>query len=97
MLKTAIDAQQAKCDGLADALRIAEADLTSSEESYHALSEKFNDILDLSDVYQNADMATKKMVVSHLIDRVDMFRDYEIKITLNISVEQFLNTIEVCA
>ena len=97
MLKTAIDAQQAKCDSLADALRIAEADLTSSEESYRALSEKFNDILEWSDVYQNADMATKKMVVSHLIDRVDMFRDYEIKITLNISVEQFLNTIEVCA
>ena len=42
-------------------------------------------------------MATKKMVVSHLIDRVDIFRDYEIKITLNISVEQFLNTIELCA
>lgn len=41
-------------------------------------------------------MPTKKMIVSHLIDRVDVSRGYDIKITLNISVEQFLETIEVC-
>ena len=96
MLKAAIEAQQTKCGDLIDALRIAEADLTSSEESYRVLSGKFNDLLEWASVYQGSDMATKKMVVSHLIDRVDMFRGYEIKITLNISVEQFLNTIEVC-
>ena len=97
MLKAAIEAQQIKCDDLADTLRVAEADMTSSEESYRALAGRFDDLLEWSSVYQSADMATKKMVVSHLIERVDMFRDYEIKITLNISVEQFLNTIEVCA
>ena len=48
-------------------------------------------------MYNNADMAAKKMIVSRIIERVDMFRDYEIRITLNISIEQFLNTIEIVA
>lgn len=48
-------------------------------------------------MYNNADIAAKKMIVSRIIDRVDMYRDYEIKITLNISIEQFLNSIEMVA
>ena len=97
MLKDAIEAQQKKCNTLLSALQTAESELISSQDSYRALSGQFDDLLGWASVYQEADMATKKMVVSHLIDRVDMFRDYEIKITLNISVEQFLNTIELCA
>ncbi len=36
-------------------------------------------------------MAAKKMIVSHLIERVDVFRGYKLKIRLNISIEQFFN------
>lgn len=34
-------------------------------------------------------MAAKKMIVSHLIERVDVFKGYKLKIKLNISVGQF--------
>ena len=36
-------------------------------------------------------------IISRIIDRVDMHTGYDIKITLNISIEQFLNTIEMVA
>ena len=35
-------------------------------------------------------MAMKKMIVSKIIDRVDVYRDYHLKLKLNISMEQVL-------
>ena len=69
----------------------------AAENNLLAVSEKFDDMLEWAAMYNNADIAAKKMIVSRIIDRVDMYRDYEIKITLNISIEQFLNSIEMVA
>lgn len=69
----------------------------NAENNLLAVSEKFDDMLEWAAMYNNADIAAKKMIVSRIIDRVDMYRDYEIKITLNISIEQFLNSIEMVA
>ena len=97
MLRPVIDAQESKYADLVKKLRAAEEEMRDSESNRLALSEKFDDMLEWSAMYSNADIAAKKMIVSRIIDRVDMFRDYEIRITLNISVEQFLNTIEMVA
>ena len=79
------------------AYKEAEADYYDTENNLLAVSEKFDDMLEWAAMYNNADIAAKKMIVSRIIDRVDMYRDYEIKITLNISIEQFLNSIEMVA
>ena len=97
MLRPAIDTQERKYADLMNAYKEAEAEMHDSENNLLALSEKFDDLLEWGAIYDNADIAAKKMIVSRIIDRVDMFRDYEIKITLNISIEQFLNTIEMVA
>ena len=97
MLRPAIEAQERKYAALMTEYKEAEADLHDSENNLLALSEKFDDMLQWAYLYDNADIAAKKMIVSRIIDRVDMYRDYEIKITLNISIEQFLNTIELVA
>ena len=55
------------------------------------MSRQYDDLLEWSAAYQNATMPAKKMIVSHLIERVDVFRGYKLKIKLNITVEQFLN------
>ena len=75
----------------------AEEDMRDSENNLLNLAERFDDVLQWAAMYDKADMPAKKMIVSRIIERVDMFRDYEIKITLNISIEQFLNTIEMVA
>ena len=97
ILRPAIDTQERKYTDLMNAYKEAEAEMHDSENNLLALSEKFDDLLEWGAIYDNADIAAKKMIVSRIIDRVDMFRDYEIKITLNISIEQFLNTIEMVA
>ncbi len=97
MLRPVIEAQERKYAALMTEYKEAEADLHDSENNLLALSEKFDDMLQWAYLYDNADIAAKKMIVSRIIDRVDMYRDYEIRITLNISIEQFLNTIELVA
>lgn len=97
MLRPAIEAQERKYAALMTEYKEAEADLHDSENNLLALSEKFDNMLQWAYLYDNADIAAKKMIVSRIIDRVDMYRDYEIRITLNISIEQFLNTIELVA
>ena len=97
MLRPVIDAQERKYADLMKKLRAAEEDIHESENNLLALTEKFDDVLQWAAMYDNADIAAKKMIVSRIIDRVDMYRDYEIRITLNISIEQFLNTIEMVA
>ena len=95
MLKPAIDAQEQKHRNLLHALQEAEKELADNESNLRGITEQFDDLLEWSSIYSHSDMAAKKTIVSHLIDRVDIFRDYDIKITLNISVEQFLNTIDL--
>ena len=97
MLRPVIEAQERKYADLMTAYKEAEADYYDAENNLLAVSEKFDDMLEWAVMYNNADIAAKKMIVSRIIDRVDMYRDYEIKITLNISIEQFLNSIEMVA
>ena len=97
MLSTAIRKQADKCEAISKSLALAETEMNSGEHHFRELSEQFDDMLSWVDVYFGADIGTKKMIVSHLIDRVDVSKDYDITITLKISVEQFLETIEVCA
>lgn len=97
MLKPAIDAQERKYADLRKALREAQATLRDNETNLTTLAERFDTILEWAAMYDNAEIAAKKMIVSHIIDRVDMYAGYDIQIKLNISIEQFLNTIEMCA
>lgn len=97
MLRPVIESQERKYADLMTAYKEAEADYHDAENNLLAVSEKFDDMLEWAAMYNNADIAAKKMIVSRIIDRVDMYRDYEIKITLNISIEQFLNSIEMVA
>lgn len=97
MLKVALDKQEEKIREMTATLDEAEQELQALEESTVHIAERFNDLLSWAELYENADIAAKKMIVSHIIDRVDVYKGYEVKITLNISVEQFLNTIEMVA
>lgn len=58
------------------------------------LGQKYEALLAWSAAYENASMSAKKIIVSQMIDRVDVYRDYHLKLKLNISVEQFLVSLE---
>lgn len=91
LLNSIIEDKERECQQLQEAYRSAEQDIKAAEARLATMSRQYDDLLEWSAAYQNATMPAKKMIVSHLIERVDVFRGYKLKIKLNITVEQFLN------
>ena len=95
MLKAAMEKQERKIVELTASIKQAEEELNNAEESIYEIGDKFSDLMTWADLYDKADIHQKKMLISRIIERVDVYRDYDLKITMHISVEQFLNSIEL--
>ncbi len=54
-----------------------------------ALNAQYDDMISWAEMYDSASMESKKMIVSCLIKRVDVYRDYKLHIDFNIDFEQF--------
>ena len=54
-------------------------------------------IISWADMYDSASMEAKKMIVSCLIKRVDVYRDYKLYIDFNIDFEQFGAGLDISA
>ena len=48
------------------------------------LNAQYDDIISWADMYDSASMESKKMIVSCLIRRVEVYRDYRLHIDFNI-------------
>ena len=55
------------------------------------------DIISWADMYDSASMESKKMIVSCLIRRVEVYRDYRLHIDFNIDFEQFSAGLDISA
>jgi hypothetical protein len=53
------------------------------------VANEYNKFVNWSDVFDNASMEAKKMIVAQLIKRVNLWRDYKIDVEFNIDMEQF--------
>lgn len=94
LLNGVIQEQEKKCRELRDALATSEQEVSENESRLSVMGRQYDDLLEWAAVYDSASMSAKKMIVSHIIQRVDVFRGYELKLTLNISVEQFLGNLD---
>ena len=56
-----------------------------------------NFIISWADMYDSASMESKKMIVSCLIRRVEVYRDYRLHIDFNIDFEQFSAGLDISA
>ena len=54
-------------------------------------------IISWADMYDSASMESKKMIVSCLIRRVEVYRDYRLHIDFNIDFEQFSAGLDISA
>ena len=50
----------------------------------------YNQFVQWVDVYDAANMETKKMIVSQLFERIEVYRGYKLKVRLTITMQQFL-------
>lgn len=57
----------------------------------------YDDIISWADMYDSASTESKKMIVSCLIRRVEVYRDYRLHIDFNIDFEQFSAGLDISA
>lgn len=97
LLSSLVQEAEQKCGTLKLAYEEAQRNVEQSEVIMQELQVKYNQFIDWSNVYDTANIETQKMIVAQLIERVDVFRGYELKIKFAISVEQFLIGLDISA
>ena len=97
LLSSLVQETEQKCVALKVAYETAQQDVDQSEIIMQELQSKCDQFIDWSNVYDTASIETRKMIVAQLIERVDVFRGYELKIKFAISVEQFLIGLDISA
>lgn len=97
MLREAIVRAEEKCAGLEQDYEMAKKALDDNETYLEKLSAKYDRFVEWSDIYDTATIETKKMIVSQIIERVDVFRGYRLRIKFSISVEQFILGLDISA
>lgn len=97
LLSSLVQEAEQKCAALKLAYEEAQQNVEQSETVMQELQVKYDQFIDWSNVYDTANIETQKMIVAHLIERVDVFRGYELKIKFAINVEQFLIGLDISA
>jgi DNA invertase Pin-like site-specific DNA recombinase len=96
LLNSVIEEKKREYQQLKEAYHKADQELKNSANQLAKMGEQYDELLEWSSAYKNATMAAKKMIVFHLIERVDVFRGYKLKVKLKISGDQFFGGLGLC-
>ena len=77
------------CAALEQQLKAAQAAYDEGEALMANLNAQYDAVVGWSELYEFANIETKKMIVSCLIKRIDVYRGYRVHIEFNIDLEQF--------
>lgn len=72
----------------------AEKNVTDSEQLLREVTTSYNTLISLAELYDTASFEKKKMIVNCLINRVEVYRGYKLKIDFNFDYQQFLNGLD---
>ena len=78
-----------KCNELAQLSEAIKTELKQSEQLQTELCKRYDEIISWSELYDSATIEAKKMIVNSMIKRIDVFRDYKLKIEFNFDMKQF--------
>ena len=78
-----------KCQELQAALEQAQSEYDAGEATLQSLNSQYDDMISWAEMYDSASVESKKMIVSCLIRRVDVYRGYRVHIDFNIDFKQF--------
>lgn len=67
----------------------AQREVESSENLIKDLNTQYDEIISWSSLYDSAPIEAKKMIVNSMIKRVDVYRNYELNVELNMNIRQF--------
>lgn len=89
LLAELIKDMEHQCTELETAYSEAQAEADSIIGMVHDLSSEYDQYVEWSKIYDTANIETKKMIVSNLIERVNVYSGYRLEIKFTISLEQF--------
>lgn len=95
LLGSLISDSETKCLELQKRLDEAQAAYDEGQAVLASLNAQYDDIISWADMYDTASMEAKKMIVSCLIKRVEVYRDYKLRVDFNIDFEQFSLGIDI--
>ena len=78
-------------------MEAAQAAYDEGQAMLDVLNAQYDDIRSWAEMYDSASMESKKMIVSCLIRRVEVYRDYRLHIDFNIDFEQFSAGLDISA
>ena len=68
-----------------------ESELENGQQHLATIKADYQRLISWSEMFQDSDTETKKMIVAYLIDSVKVNRGYELDIKFNVAFEQFFN------
>ncbi len=68
----------------------SKAQLEAEKESATVAVQEVTDLIKWAEEFDKANTGTKHMILTRLIERINVGRDYEIEIKFRISVEQYM-------
>ena len=86
LLAELISDAEKNCQALQAAFEKAQADYEAGEETLQSLNSQYDEMISWAKMYDSASMEAKKMIVSSLIRRVDVYRGYRLHIDFNINL-----------
>ena len=95
LLSSLIAEAEAKCQELQENMETAQAAYDEGKTVLASLNAQYDDIISWAEMYDTASMEAKKMIVNCLIKRVDVYRDYKLRIDFNIDFEQFCGGLDI--
>ena len=93
-LSETIKSTQIKRQDAETRMKDAQNSLDASNSRAEAFHQRYEKILSWAELFEEADIKVKKMIAGYLIDRVEVKRDYELTVNLNMDVRQFLEGID---
>ena len=89
MLAGLVEDSEKKSASLKAQCEKAEREVESSQSLIKDLNDQYDQIISWSSLYDSASIEAKKMIVNSMIKRVDVYRNYELNVELNMNIRQF--------
>ena len=97
MLSELIAEAENECARLREQCDDAKREVKDTENLLRQLTDNFDELISWADLYEEATLEKKKMVVNALINRIEVFREYKVKIDFNFDFEQFQSGLDYVA
>ena len=89
MLAGLVEESEARVQSLKERCDEAQREVESSENLIKDLNTQYDEIISWSSLYDSASIEAKKMIINSMIKRVDVYRNYELNVELNMNIRQF--------